>query len=263
VASVLDAEQARAATEQTASQLPLLQTTILQASHALAVLSGQAPTTLTKLLTAVAPVPRATGALALSIPADTLRRRPDVRAAEQQVLASTARVTQADAARAPSFRLSGSIGLQALSLGGLGGSASQVGALLASVALWDGGAGLAQVQAQQAALDQARSHYRATVLSALREVEDALVALEGDRLRLLRLEQATEAAGNAALMAIQRYRSGLVDFQTVLATQHVQLSSQNSLASANIDLGADHVRLYKALGGGWRASPEFFDLSKP
>jgi outer membrane protein TolC len=64
-------------------------------------------------------------------------------------------------------------------------------------------------------------------------------------------------------MAIQRYRSGLVDFQTVLATQHVQLSSQNSLASANIDLGADHVRLYKALGGGWRASPEFFDLSKP
>jgi NodT family efflux transporter outer membrane factor (OMF) lipoprotein len=263
VASVLDAEQARAAAEQTASQLPLLQTTIRQASHALAVLSGQAPTTLAKLLTTAAPVPRATGALALTIPADTLRRRPDVRAAEQQVLASTARVTQADAARAPRFRLSGNIGLQALSLGGLGGSASQVGALLASVALWDGGAGLAQVQAQQAALDQARSHYRATVLSALREVEDALVALEGDRLRLLRLEQATEAAGNAALMAIQRYRSGLVDFQTVLATQRVQLSSQNSLASASTDLGADHVRLYKALGGGWRVGPEFFDLSTP
>ena len=263
VASELEVEQARAAAEQAASQMPGLQTTIRQASHALAVLSGEPPTTLLNLLTAAAPVPRATGTLALTIPADTLRRRPDVRAAEQQVLASTARVTQADAARAPSFRLSGNIGLQALGLGGLGGSASRVGALLASWPLWDGGAGLAQVKAQQAALDQASSHYRATVLSALREVEDALVALEGDQLRLLRLEQVTEAAGNAKRMAMQRYRSGLVDFQNVLVTQRVHLSSENSLANASTDLGADHVRLYKALGGGWQASPDYFDLSKP
>ena len=90
------------------------------------------------------------------------------------------------------------------------------------------------------------------MLTALKDVEDALIALRGDRERLLRLQQAAEAAGNAALLARQRYSSGLVDFQTVLETQRTQLSTQDSVASASADLSADHVRLYKALGGGWR-----------
>jgi outer membrane protein TolC len=120
-----------------------------------------------------------------------------------------------------------------------------------SVPVFDGGALRAQVRAQQAVLDQAAASYRAAVLTALQEVEDALVALRGNRERLLRLRAAAAAASNAATLARQRYGSGLVDFQTVLDTQRTQLSTQDSVASVGADLAADHVRLYKALGGGW------------
>jgi len=122
--------------------------------------------------------------------------------------------------------------------------------------VFDGGALVAQVQAQQAALDQARAAYEATVLTALKEVEDALVALRGDRERLLYLQRAADAAGNAALLAQQRYSSGLIDFQTVLDTQRTLLTTQDRVVIATTDLGADHVHLYKALGGGWRPDGE-------
>ena len=251
--SSLEAEQSRAATEQTRAQLPALQTSIEQTLHALAVLTGQPPASLSAVLAAAAPVPQAADALALSIPAETLRQRPDVRAAEQQVMAAMARVSQAQAQTMPSFRLSGSLGLNALTLGSLTSGTSVASALLAGVTvpLFDGGAARAQVRSQQAAMDQAHSGYQAAVLTALKEVEDALVALRGDRERLARLQQAAEAAGNAALMARQRFTSGLVDFQVVLETQRTQLSTQDSVASASADVSADHVRLYKALGGGW------------
>jgi multidrug efflux system outer membrane protein len=252
--SSLEAEQSRAATEQTAAQLPALQTSIDQTLHALAVLTGRPPAALGSVLAAVAPVPQAADDLALSIPAETLRQRADVRAAEHQVMAAMARASQAQAQALPNFRLSGSLGLNALALGSLTNGASVASALLAGVAvpLFDGGALRAQVRAQQAALEQANSSYQGTVLTALKDVEDALVALRGDRERLVRLQQAAEAAGNAASMASQRFTSGLVDFQVVLETQRTRLSTQDSVANASADVSADHVRLYKALGGGWQ-----------
>ena len=255
--SSLEAEQSLSATEQTRAQLPVLQTSIAQTQHALAVLTGQPPADLNTELAAglatTASIPRAADDLVLSFPADTLRQRPDVRAAEQQVAAALARVAQADAARKPSFRIGGSLGLSALTLGALTDGASVVSSLLAGVSLpiFDGGAARATVRAEQAALMLAQEAYRATILTALKEVEDALVALRGDRERLLRLNLAAESARNAALMARQRYDSGLVDFQVVLETQRSQLGTQDSVASTQADLAADHVRLYKALGGGW------------
>lgn len=249
----LEGEQARAAAEQTRAQLPALQTRVEQSRHALAVLTGQAPAALSSVLSAASPVPQAADDLALAIPAETLRQRPDVRAAELLATAAIARVAQAEAARWPTFTLSGSLGLNALTLGSLTNGASVVSALLAGVSwpVFDGGATRAQVRAQQAALDQARAQYQAAVLTALKDVEDALVALRGNRERLLSLQNAAEAAGNAALLARQRYGSGLVDFQVVLETQRTQLSTQDGVASAKAELSADHVRLYKALGGGW------------
>ena len=83
---------------------------------------------------------------------------------------------------------------------------------------------------------------------------DALVALQGDRDRLERLSAAADAAGQAALLAQQQYASGLVDFQTVLDTQRQLLSAQDGVASTTARIGGDHVRLYKALGGGWQAN---------
>ena len=253
--TALETEQSRAAAEQTGAQLPALQTRIVQAGHALALLTGQNPSALAAQLAAPGLLPRAPDRLALSLPAETLRQRPDVRAAEALVAAASAKLMQADAARRPSFTLGGSLGLNALTPGALGNASALVSSVLAgvSVPLFDGGALGAQLRAQQAALDQAQSTYRNTMLTALKDVEDALVALRGDRERLLRLQRAAEAAANAALMARQRYRSGLIDFQFVLETQRTQLSTQEALASAGADLAADHVRLYKALGGGWRA----------
>ena len=249
----LEVEQARTASAQTSAQLPALETSIAKTRHALAVLTGQTPDALQNTLTKPEPVPQAAHDLALSIPAQTLRQRPDVRTAEHRISAALARVSQAQAAQYPSFSIGGSIGLSALTLEALTNSASVLKALLASVSipLLDGGATKAQVQAQEAALEQARVNYQTVVLTALKDVEDALVALRGDRARQTHLQSAASAAGNAALLAQQRYASGLIDFQTVLQTQRTLLTAQDSVASSQADISSDHVRLYKALGGGW------------
>jgi outer membrane protein, multidrug efflux system len=255
LATSLDAEQARAAVEQTRAQLPLLQKAAAQSRHQLALLTGRSADQL--LLTKNAALPTAPADLALAFPADTLRQRADVRASQARVEAAAQRIVQADAARYPSLQLSGSLGLSALTLSGLTGGGAGVASLLAGVSLpiFDGGAGRAQVSAQQAAFDAATAAYRAAVLTALKDVEDALVALQRDRERLATLQQAADAADNAALLATQRYSSGLIDFQIVLDTQRSQLSAQDGVASANSDVAADHVRLYKALGGGWQPEP--------
>jgi NodT family efflux transporter outer membrane factor (OMF) lipoprotein len=230
-----------------------LQASIAKTRHSLAVLTGQTPDALQALVATAQPVPQAANDLALSIPAQTLRQRPDVRAAEHRISAALSRVSAADAARYPSFALSGSLGLSALSLAALGNGAPLVNALLASVSvpLFDGGAARAQVRAQEAALEQARISYQATVLTALKDVEDALVALAGDREQQVRLQAAATAASNAALLAQQRYASGLIDFQTVLQTQRTLLTAQDNVATNLANISSDHVRLYKALGGGW------------
>jgi outer membrane protein, multidrug efflux system len=259
--TTLEVEQARAAAAQTQASLPLLQTSIEQTAHALAVLVGQAPAALQSELGLATPasadasrtVPQSRSDFALTIPADTLRQRADVRAAEFQVAAALARVGQAEAQRWPSFSIGGSIGLSAISAAALTNGASVLGSVLASVSwpVFDGGAARAQVRAQQTALEQAQQSYRAAVLVALKDVENALVALRGDRLRVASLRVAADAASSAAVLARQRYSSGLVDFQTVLETQRNQLSTQDSVVSASADVGNDQVRLFTALGGGW------------
>lgn len=252
--SSLEDAQARAAVAQTQAQLPVLQIAIDQTQRALAVLTGQPPAALLQVLTGKRPIPIAAPDLALSLPTETLRQRPDVRAAEYSVTAASARVAQADAARMPSFKLNGSLGLNALTLGRLTHGAALVNALLGgvSVPIFNGGVLSAQVRAQEAALQQAQATHRGTILTALKDVENALIALRGDRERLTRLTLASEAANDAALYARQRYSSGIVDFQTVLETQRTQLNTQDSVASVTADIAADHVRLYKALGGGWQ-----------
>jgi NodT family efflux transporter outer membrane factor (OMF) lipoprotein len=249
----LEVEQARAAAAQTAAQIPTLTASIAKTRHSLAVLTGQRPLELDQVLAATQAVPQAADLSTSVIPADTLRQRADVRADEHRIQAALSRVDAADAARYPSFKLGGALSLNSLTLAGLSNGATLVGSLLGSVSvpLFDAVAGKAQVLAQEAALEQARSAYQATVLTALKDVEDALVALTGDRARLQSLQQAAAAAENAAALANNRYSSGLIDFQTILQTQRTLLSVQDSVASVQTDLSSDHVRLIKALGGGW------------
>jgi multidrug efflux system outer membrane protein len=259
----LDVEQARTSTELTRAQIPALRASIAQTRSSLAILTGVTPEAMQSSLRISTAVPTAEDDLALAFPAETLRQRPDVRKAEEQVSAAAARVTQADAARYPSFRLNGTLGLSALTLGGLTGSGALVSALLGavSVPIYAGGALTAQVRAQEAALDQARIAYETVVLSALKEVEDALVSLSTSRERLATLRLAAEAARNASLLARYRYNSGLIDFQSVLQTQVTLLSVEDSVANAQAALGIAHVQLYKALGGGWQ--PESAALTSP
>ncbi len=254
LATSLDSEQARASTAQTAAQIPALQSSMAQMRHALAILTGQAPAALESALGTARALPVAPESLAMTLPADTLRQRPDIRVQEQRVVAALANLSSQERANFPSLRLNGSLGLSALTIGALTNGASVAASIAASLSapLFDGGVNRAQIRAQQAAVEQARISYRSAVLTALKEVEDALVQLQSDKERLAQLLIAEEAARNAQLLANQRYSSGLVDFQTVLDTQRTLLSAQDSVANTQAAISTDYVRLYKALGGGWQ-----------
>ncbi|MDO9386113.1 MAG: efflux transporter outer membrane subunit [Thiobacillus sp.] len=248
-----DVEQARSNREQTRAQIPALETSLAEAEHRLDFLLGHVPGTLYARLAATGELPAVPERIAVGIPADTLRQRPDVRAAERRLAAETARVGVAEAARYPSFDLSGSIGLEALTLGGLGNSGAAASSLLAGITgpVFNAGRLRAQVEIQDAVREQAQVSYEQTVLTALQEVENALVALARNRERVEALAIAADSAGSAAQLARQRYSAGLIDFQSVLDTERSVLSAEDSLASSRADGVLALIRLYKALGGGW------------
>ncbi len=248
-----DVEQARANLEQTRAQIPTLESALAAAEHRLAVLLGQAPGSLGTRLAAGAGLPQAPASIAVGIPADTLRQRPDVRAAERALAAETARLGVAEAARYPAIRLSGSIGLEALTVAGLGEGGAGTHSLLAALGapIFDAGRLRAQAEIQDAVRERAQAAYEATVLAALEDVENALVALARSREREQALTAGFDAARSAAALARDRYSAGLIDFQAVLDTERSVLSLQDGLAGTRADGIAALVRLYKALGGGW------------
>jgi outer membrane protein TolC len=209
-------------------------------------------------LSTAGPLPEVPSRVAVGIPADTLRQRRDVRAAERKLAAETARVGVAEAARYPSFKLSGSIGLEALVQGGSGSTGDGFYSLLGGITapLFNAGRLKNQVVAQDAVREQAQVAYEQAVLTALQEVENALVALARNRERGEALTRAAEAARAAAELARQRYGAGVIDFQSVIDTQRTVLSVEDSLASTRADSVLALIRLYKALGGGWSEQTE-------
>jgi NodT family efflux transporter outer membrane factor (OMF) lipoprotein len=249
----LDVERALAQLEQTRAQIPALETGLAQAEHRLAVLLGRAPGALRERLAVRGPIPVPPARVAVGIPAETLRQRPDVRAAERALAAETARIGQAEAARYPALALSGSIGLEALSARGLGASGAAASSLAASVAatLFDAGRLRQQVEAQSAVAEQALADYETAVLTALEDVENALVSLANSAQRTAALDAAAQAARNAELLARQRYESGLIDFLTLLDAQRTLLAIEDSLAASRAERASALIQLYKALGGGW------------
>jgi multidrug efflux system outer membrane protein len=257
LATTLDVEQARAAAEQTRARIPALQSTIAQTEHRLALLLGQPPAALGARLAQASAMPALPPLPAVGLPADLLRRRPDVRAAEAQASAALATLAQREAERLPSFSISGRLGLQALTLAALGNPAALVAGISAGInwPVADGGAGRAQVDAQRAALDGARIAYQSAVLTAQQDVENTLVALTTGRQQVASLAIASTSAAEALSLARLRYQTGLTDFTPLLDAQRSALSAQDALASARTELALNQVRLYKALGGGWDAAP--------
>ena len=252
-----DVEQARSNREQTRAQIPALEILLAEAEHRLDILLGQPPGALHARLASAGPLPAVPEQLAVGIPADALRQRPDVRAAERRLAAETARVGVAEAARYPAFKLSGSIGLEALTLGALGNSGAATSSLFAGITapVFNAGRLRAQVEIRDAVREQAVVAYEQAVLLALQEVENALVALARNRERTEALANAAGAARNAAALARQRYGAGLIDFQSVLDSERSVLALEESLASSRASGVQELIRLYKALGGGWSPQP--------
>lgn len=251
----LEVEQARSNRDTTRSAIPTLDSGRAAAEHRLALLTGRAPGSLHEQLNMAGQgaLPTLPTGIALRIPAETLRQRPDVQAAERRLAAETARVGQAEAARYPSFSLSGSIGLQALGLSTFTGGGQIARSLAGAVSgpVFNAGRLRAQVEVQDALREQKLAAYDKAVLTALEEVQNALVALSGGSERQQALTSAAGAARTAALLARHRYSAGLIDFQTVLTTERTLLSIEDSLASAEAERVTALIQLYKALGGGW------------
>lgn len=253
--SALDVEQARAQRAQTAASIPSLETSYLQAVARLGTLTGQGPGALRSEMEVARPVPRGSDSIAVEIPADTLRRRPDVRSAERQLAAATARIGVAQAALFPALSISGNIDTNAATIGKLGSLLT--GGLFAGItqAIFDAGRRKSQVRSARAGADLAFANYKQTVLSGLEDVEDAAQALNAAKARQAQLAIAVDASNNAAIYARSQYRSGLIDFLSLLQSEQALLSARDQLASAQADQALALVQLYLALGGGWQPVP--------
>lgn len=255
LATELDVEQARTSLEQTRATIPTLVSSVAASQNRLAVLLGQTPGSLQERLGSARPLPAAPQQIAVGIPADALRRRPDVRAAERTLAAETARVHARVAERYPNFTLSGSFGWQALTSGALGGSGTVARSLAGTLAatLFDGGRLKSRIAVQDAAQEQALIAYEQKILTALEDTENALAAYAAGREQEATRRRAATAARNAAQLARQMYQAGLTDFQKVLDTERTRLSAEDSLATARLAVLSAVIQLYKALGGGWSA----------
>jgi multidrug efflux system outer membrane protein len=250
--SALDVEQARAQRAQTAAGIPLLETSYLQAVARLGTLTGQAPGALRSEIETIAPIPRGPDSIVIGIPADTLRRRPDVRSAERQLAAATARIGVAQASLYPALSISGNLNTDATTIGKLGSLLT--GGLFVQIAqaIFDAGKRRSEVRSSRAAADLAFANYKQTVLSGLEDVENAMQALQAAKARQAQFAISLDAANAAAIYARSQYRSGLIDFLTLLQSEQALLSARDGLASAKADQALALVQLYLALGAGWQ-----------
>jgi len=251
--TVLDLEQAKYNLESTRSQIPTLHSGLEEAKNRLAILLGERPGAVHVELAACQPIPVPPLEVAIGVPADLLRRRPDIRQAERKLASQTAQIGVATAELYPKFSLVGSIGFSALDLTNLLSATSRAYSIGPSVSwrLFDAGAVRKTIEVQSALQEQALIQYEATVLTALEEVENALVAFVEEQRRREALREASRAAERAVALAQAQYGAGLVDFRSVLDAQRSLLSLQDQLAQSEGTVTSNVVRLYKALGGGW------------
>jgi NodT family efflux transporter outer membrane factor (OMF) lipoprotein len=249
--SSLDVEQARGQRAQTAATIPLLESSLAASANALSTLIGEPPGRVLGWLRGSELMPVPPEAEGLGAPAEVLRRRPDVRGAEQTLIANSARVGVARAQLLPLLRLTGNIGSSSVGIGSLfdvitGGVFATLSQLI-----FDGGRTRAQVRGAEAAAEGSLAAWRQNILTALEEVESAGVDLESARQRVAIQGEALDASNNAALLARSQYQAGLTDFRDLLTSENQLLSARNAVVSAEADRASAFVRLTQALGGGW------------
>ncbi|MCI0415769.1 efflux transporter outer membrane subunit [bacterium] len=251
--SDLDVARAEAQVQTTASQIPVLEISARQSIHLLSVLLGQEPNALIQELTPETAIPASPSDVPVGLPSELLRRRPDIRRAERQVAASTARIGVATADLFPKFSLTGALGFGSSKFSSLGSSGSRFWSIIPGVSLpiFNFGRIRSNIAVQNAREEQAFVIYEQTVLTSLREVEDALVAFSEDQNRHQTLSGAVDANRRAVDLANQLYKQGLTDFLSVLQAQRDLFASEDALVQSNRNVTSDYVAIYKALGGGW------------
>lgn len=253
LASAVDVAQAETNYGQTGSLLPTLEVLRRQASHRLCVLLGQPPEDLAELWGTTATIPRPLENLAVDIPADLIRRRPDVRRAERQLAAQCAQVGIAETEFYPHLSLNGNIGVSSEKLSNLFESGSFIG-LISPQFHWNilqYGRIRANLEAEKAVFCQLENAYRQTVLDALQEAEDAQVAFAYSFDRAEWLSIAVRGAELAVEKAEVSYREGTVDFARVYILQGELLRQQDQLAIAESEIALGMIAIFKAAGGGW------------
>jgi outer membrane protein, multidrug efflux system len=252
----LDVENAASEVRTTEAELPPLEREITQDINQLSELMSRPPDALRAELREAQPVPPVPPTVPIGLPADLARRRPDIRRAEANLHAATARVGVAVADLFPQLTLSLSGGFQSEGISKLIEVASRFATVAPTLELpvFDGArwatVRLQDVRAKEAAIDYAR-----TVLQALQEVENALAAYGSDQDRRLSLAAASQASDEALTLARQRYESGVTSFIEVLDAERTLQQNQLSLAETTAAVSTDLVALYKALGGGWEEPP--------
>lgn len=249
----LDALQAGSTLESTRARIPTLESAVEADLNKLAVLAGLSRKEIEARLGKAAPLPVTPPALGVTIPAETIRQRPDVRAAERRLAAATASIGVATAELYPSLKLSGNVGLSALTTDALLRPEAASNSLLASLTtpVFDAGRIRRNIAIQNALQEQALIAWEKAVAQALADVETALMALTKSRERARSLVLAADSARLAAQLAQHRYAGGLIDFGTLQDTQRSLLSADDALASLRGEEASVLVQLYKSLGGGF------------
>jgi NodT family efflux transporter outer membrane factor (OMF) lipoprotein len=224
--------------------------------NSIAVLLGEQPGKVHEELSKRESIPVAPQNIAVGVPADILRRRPDIRKAEREVASQTAEIGVATADLYPKFTLSGSIGLESISTGNLLSSGSRNYSFGPSITIpiFSGGSTLQNIEIQSALQEQYLIAYKTTVLDALKDVENALTAYAQEQKRRQALTDAAAAAREAVKLARDEYQSGLIAFSDVLESERSLLTYEDSLASSEGEVTTNLISLYKALGGGWEST---------
>jgi NodT family efflux transporter outer membrane factor (OMF) lipoprotein len=261
--SELDVAQATTLLESTRASIPQLQISLAQAQNALCTLLGQPVGSVETLLGETKRIPTPPAVVAVNVPAEMLRRRPDIRSVELSAMAQCDRIGVARAELFPSFSLFGSIGTQTSSGGGVLSGNSAIADLFSPTSLfYTFGTGLVwplfnygrisnNVRVQDARLQQLLVEYQNTVLRAAQEVEDGMTGYLKAQEATVFAQNAADGARRAVDIASIQYREGAVDYQRVLDAQRSLLQEQNSLAQTRSSVATNLIALYKALGGGW------------
>ncbi len=253
----LDVATARAQIATTAATIPVFESSARAAIYSLGVLLGREPAALEKDLIRATPIPPTPPEIPVGLPSDLLRRRPDIRRAEAQIHAATARIGVATADLFPKFNLAGSYGFSALEAFKLGRSTSNFWSWGPTITwpIFAGGRFYWNVKVQDALQEQALLTYEKTVLTALKDVETALVAYAKQQEARKSLTEAVVNNRKAVDLAMTLYVAGKSDFLNVLIAQRSLFATEDALALSTRTVDTNLIALYKALGGGWEKEP--------